>query len=90
MEKEISILSSLQHPNIVQFLGVKEYNGERYMVMEFMNGGNLLNYIRNFEKSLNEIRLYDMAQQISLGMAYLEEKKIIHKYILFFFFSTFH
>ncbi len=57
MEKEISILSSFEHPNIVRFIGMKKLKGEKYMIMEFMNGGSLLQYIRNFEKSLNEINL---------------------------------
>lgn len=46
--------------------------------MEYMNGGNLLTYIRVNEKILKEIDLFDMAAQIACGMNYLEEKKIIH------------
>ena len=86
MEKEMSILSSLQHPNIVRLIGLKKYKGELYMIMEFMNGGDLLQYIRKYEASLKENDLLDMAQQIALGMEYLEEKKIIHKFSIFSFF----
>ena len=83
LEKEILILSSLQHPNIVRLIGLKKDKGELYMVMEFMNGGNLLQYIRKYEASLKENDLLDMTQQIALGMEYLEEKKIIHKFSFF-------
>ena len=85
-KKEISILSGLQHANIVRFIGLKKYKGELYMIMEFMNGGDLLQYIRKYEASLKENDLLDMTQQIALGMEYLEEKKIIHKFSFFFFF----
>ena len=88
MEKEMSILNSLQHPNIVRLIGLRKYKGELYMIMEFMNGGNLLEYIRKYEASLKENDLLDMAQQIALGMEYLEEKKVIHKFS-FLFFSLF-
>lgn len=47
--------------------------------MEYMNGGSLLEYIRKYEASVKEQTLFQMALQIALGMAYLEEKKIIHK-----------
>ena len=73
-------LSSLQHPNIVRLIGLKKYKGELYMIMEFMNGGNLLQYIRKYEASLKENDLLDMTQQIALVMEYLEQKKIIHKF----------
>jgi len=86
MEKEMSILSSLQHPNIVRLIGLKKYKEELYMIMELMNGGSLLQYIRKYETSLKENDLLDMAQQIALGMEYLEEKKIIHKFSFFVFF----
>jgi len=76
-------LSSLQHPNIVRLIGLKKLNGETYMVMEFMNGGNLREYIRKYETIIQESDLFDMAQQVALGMEYLEEKKIIHKYVFF-------
>ena len=51
--------------------------------MEFMNGGNLREYIRKYETIIQESDLFDMAQQVALGMEYLEEKKIIHKYVFF-------
>ena len=76
-------LSSLQHPNIVRLIGLKKYKEELYMIMELMNGGSLLQYIRKYETSLKENDLLDMAQQIALGMEYLEQKKIIHKFSFF-------
>lgn len=79
MMKEIGILSNLQHPNIVRFIGVKQHQGEQYMVMEFMNSGSLLDYIRKNEDRLHVSKFFEMAHQISLGMSYLEEKKIVHK-----------
>lgn len=47
--------------------------------MEYMNKGDLLSYIRTNEKSLTQANLFDMAEQISCGMSYLEEKHVIHR-----------
>lgn len=79
MENEVKILKSINHPNIVEFIGLKEVNGEAYIIVEFMNNGDLLSYVRRHENFLNEDNLLDMASQIANGMSYLEEHKIIHK-----------
>lgn len=47
--------------------------------MEFMDAGNLLNYIRNKRESLMQRDLFDFAIQINSGMCYLEEKKVVHR-----------
>lgn len=39
--QEIKVLHKLQHPHIVHFLGVVEYEDFAYIVMEFMNQGSL-------------------------------------------------
>jgi len=47
--------------------------------MEYMNGGSLLEYIRKYEKILNNPQLIGMAQQICYGMEYLESKNVVHR-----------
>jgi hypothetical protein len=69
---EMKILSSLKHPNIVTFIGIKSHNGTNYLVVEYMNGGDLLNYVRTHE--CEEEKLLKAAYHISLGMEYLENK----------------
>ncbi len=78
VDHEVEILSSLKHTNIVQFIGMKEIEGRIFLVMEYMNHGNLLNFIRD-QPQLKEKDLFGIAHQIASGMAYLEEKKVIHK-----------
>jgi len=48
-------------------------------VMEYMNGGSLLEYIRKYEKILNNPQLIGMTQQICYGMEYLESKNVVHR-----------
>ena len=49
------------------------------MIMEYMNSGDLLNYLRINETLLKEEDLFNFSLQICCGMQYLEEKNIIHK-----------
>ena len=43
--EEIRLHSSLDHPNIVKFYGVFEEKNYIYLVMEYMNGGTLFDYL---------------------------------------------
>lgn len=79
------ILKKLKHQNVVTFIALQQIDGEVFMIMEFMNGGSLLSYIKQNEKSLTEEILMNMAEQICCGMQYLEENNIIHKYLFHFF-----
>jgi len=54
-------------------------NEQSYILMEFMNHGNVLNYLRENEKKLEEKNLFDITHQVCIGMEYLESKNIIHK-----------
>ena len=39
-EREIKILKSLSHPNIVKLIEVKETTTAKFLVLEYCNGGN--------------------------------------------------
>lgn len=64
----------------MEFIGLKELNGQIYIVMEFMNNGSLLDYIRK-QEYVKEHQIISMAVQIALGMSYLEERGIVHKFV---------
>ena len=75
----MNILNKLKHENIVTLIGLKKLNNENYMILEYMNGGDLLHYLRINEEILKEANLFHFSIQIACGMKYLEEKNIIHK-----------
>ena len=43
---EISILSSIRNPNVIQFKEMLRTTNNMYMVYEFCNGGNLEEHLR--------------------------------------------
>jgi serine/threonine protein kinase len=45
LTKEAELMWLMKHPNIVKFLGLYDENGYNYIVMEYLNHGDLLNYI---------------------------------------------
>ena len=79
--RESNILSSCNHENIVKLHGVCNENNTIYLIMEYMNAGDLRSYLiksrTNKEAMLKES--IDIIKQIIKGCLYLEEKKIVHR-----------
>ena len=79
--REVSLLSQLHHPNIVQLLGVcedPESNGTCFIVTELCMG-SLREVIDDETFDLSPALSLRMALQISSGMLYLHEKDVIHR-----------
>ena len=90
-EKEIKFMSRLKDDNVVRLLGICT-TGTPFIMMEYMENGDLNNYLQQFEftnKTVsenqpveNEIRLdalVYMSFQIASGMKYLSSCKFIHR-----------
>ncbi|EDQ92991.1 uncharacterized protein MONBRDRAFT_44322 [Monosiga brevicollis MX1] len=79
--KEADIMKRMRHPNLVRLLGVCTRGGPLFIVTEFMNNGNLLDFLQS-ERGRAEIDPTSMmhcALQIAEGMSFLEEKHFIHR-----------
>src|SRR6218665_40504 len=78
MRKEITILQSLRHRNIISISGVIFEEGNYGIVLEFMKYGGLDNFLYDLDVPLPyKVRL---ALDVVLGMNYLHtlDKPIVH------------
>ena len=78
VEKRIKLIKQLKHSNILELHGVCTAEKTMHIITEFMQHGNLVHYLQNNGNSLKAEVLGSMSLQCSRGMAYLEEKDIIH------------
>ena len=79
--REIAIHRTLNHPNIVAYLGELEatITGNIGLIMELVSGGDLLE-IRNKRRGpFSGVLQLSIARDIALGLHYLHELKIIHR-----------
>ncbi|XP_012263583.2 tyrosine-protein kinase hopscotch [Athalia rosae] len=77
-EREISIMKTLKHPNVVEILGVIS-EPEVCLVMEFVKHGSLQSYLAIHRETLTHRRLLGFALNIATGMDYLGRKSIVHR-----------
>ena len=78
LEREIQVLKILRHPNLVQLYSVVETHEKIYLIMEYIKGIELFDYIVN-KKKLSEKEAFIFFQQIISGIEYLHKVKYIHR-----------
>ncbi|XP_026858677.2 tyrosine-protein kinase JAK2 [Electrophorus electricus] len=80
-EREIEILKSLQHENIVKYKGVCYGAGRRNLrlVMEYLPYGSLRDYLSKNRDRIDNKKLVHYASQICKGMEYLANRRYIHR-----------
>ena len=78
IEREIKILKNLRHNNIVHLYDIKETSNSLYIIMEYIQGKELFDYIVS-KKRLSEIEACNFYQQIISGIEYLGKIRVVHR-----------
>lgn len=76
---EARILKQYDHPNIVKLIGVCTQRQPIYIVMELIQGGDFLTFLRKKKDEIKMKQLVKMSLDAAAGMAYLEGKNCIHR-----------
>ena len=78
LENEISLLRSLQHPNIVRYIGTEVNPSALSIFLEYVPGGSLKALILKFG-ALDESVARSYTRQLLLGLEYLHRNGIAHR-----------
>ncbi|XP_070291220.1 megakaryocyte-associated tyrosine-protein kinase isoform X2 [Salvelinus sp. IW2-2015] len=77
--EETTVMTKLQHKNLVRLLGVIVDNG-LHIVTELMAKGNLVNFLRTRGRFVIRTgQLLRFALDVCEGMEYLESKRLVHR-----------
>lgn len=76
-QREAKNLSSLKHPNIINVLESFSENNTHYYVMEYLDGGNLDDYIHS-KGQLSESEALDIASQMAQALSYMHSHNMLH------------
>ncbi|CAJ0955393.1 unnamed protein product, partial [Mesorhabditis belari] len=76
---EARLCRRLHHENIVKFRGVMVEKTPFLMVLEWADGGSLLDALRKFGSTYNNMQKTLFCVQAAQGFRYLEKNRIIHR-----------
>ena len=76
--KEIEILTKLEHPNIIRIIEYYTDDINYYIIMEYIEGGELYDVITKFQ-TLTESKAAYIMKQILCAINYLHSFNIVHR-----------
>lgn len=76
--EEAFIMATVDHPNVLKLIAVC-MTQQLMLVTQLMPLGCLLDYVRNNKDKIGSKPLLNWCTQIARGMAYLEEKRMVHR-----------
>ncbi|HON45317.1 MAG TPA: serine/threonine-protein kinase, partial [Planctomycetota bacterium] len=76
-QREIKISGRLNHPNIVKIYATGTYNLHPYLIMEYIQGESISDYVE--KDSENWLLISRLIQQIAQGLYYMHQYKLLHR-----------
>jgi len=77
-KREASASGRLEHPNIVATVEMSKEENYTYIVMEYVDGGSLIEYIVR-EKKVPPVRTVEIMSDILAGLHHAHERGVIHR-----------
>lgn len=78
IRREVKVLSTTDHPNLVRAVDFFSSSGKPHIVMEYVAGGSLRDLIRK-RGYLSEPEARPVVSGVLAGLAYLHERNIVHR-----------
>ena len=76
---EVMILKDAKHPNIVESYDSYMVQDELWVIMEYLNGGSLTQYVTCERISITEDQIAAICKSCLTALAYLHSRGIIHR-----------
>lgn len=68
-----------QHPNIISLVDIFENSDYYYIILDYMAGSDLFDYLQERDFNLGEDRVREITYQLALGIRYLHKYGIVHR-----------
>ncbi|RMZ89914.1 hypothetical protein DV736_g2845, partial [Chaetothyriales sp. CBS 134916] len=77
--REVEILSSISHPNIISLEKVFVTHNTLYMFQDLVTAGDLFSYMESKDGKLLEVEAAVIIRQVSVALRFLHENAIVHR-----------
>ncbi|KAK5994970.1 putative serine/threonine-protein kinase HSL1 [Cladobotryum mycophilum] len=78
IEREVAILKLIEHPNIMKLYDIWENRSEIYLIVEYIDQGDLFTFINSKGRLSEEVAIYFFRQIIS-AIAYCHSFNVCHR-----------
>ncbi|HEU0293396.1 MAG TPA: protein kinase [Anaerolineales bacterium] len=81
-EREARVIGMLRHPNIVQVHDFDTFQGQPYLIMEYVPGTSLSAYLRDLHKNnqrLDITRINNLLSKLADALKYAHDNDVIHR-----------
>jgi serine/threonine protein kinase len=78
LENEIALMQTLDHPNIVRYLGCEASPTCLYIFQEWVPCGSIADLLKAYGP-LSSAVLQKYLKHVLLGLAYLHEQRVVHR-----------
>jgi hypothetical protein len=78
-EREAQAVAALKHPNIVQVFDFGEVNETYYLVMEYVDGKDLTNFLREHPGPIPLVQALPILQNVASALDYAHKQGLVHR-----------
>ncbi len=78
-QREATVMSQLIHPGVVTVFELSEDHGTYFIVMEYVSGQNLRDYVRSRGGKISLTEIVDIVLQAAEALDYVHSHAIIHR-----------
>jgi len=79
LKKEVNASSKISHPNVIKVMGLEEFQGLYFIIMEYVNGVTLADKLADSsDGKIEEEIVLEYMKQICLGLKEAHENGVIH------------
>ena len=79
IKKEIEVMKMSKHPNVVKLIDIFESADNFYLVLEYMGGGDLFDYLKVRKFRLTEDRAREIILQLIQAVQFLHSFGVVHR-----------
>jgi serine/threonine protein kinase len=81
LKKELKVLKTIAHPNLLRFVGANIVGKYAYLITEFMEGGDLRQLVvsSNIRKEIGHKTIVQLLLDATSALAYLHDRELMHR-----------
>ncbi|MEL6148211.1 MAG: FHA domain-containing serine/threonine-protein kinase [Chloroflexota bacterium] len=78
IEREVEILSRLQHPNVINISDTYRFDQYQLIVMELMRGGDLKSVVKALQKPIEVSYALEIVETLGYVLGYVHSQNVVH------------